>query len=162
MQRSPQAAAKNRTKFQVRSEGPSCFEISAATHVTLRKAKACGIRAKRKLARIAPRRSTLPHLFNWFRNRKASCRRFGSDRASDSDLADVRQFFNAEAAGDAKSRSRCDPINGQRLFVKDCLLRILRLSRQGPHHWWHAPRPPQFRFPPFVSYVREPTGRMPP
>ena len=89
---------------------------------------------------------------------------FGTDKASDTDLADVYAFLQTlKPPAKQEPTTAANPSNGQRLFVKDGCYECHGYLGQGSTSTGGTRLgPPQIPLSAFVSYVREPTGQMPP
>jgi mono/diheme cytochrome c family protein len=89
---------------------------------------------------------------------------FGSDKASDSDLADVYAFLQTlTPPAKQEPAAAANPGNGQRLFVRNGCYECHGYLGQGSTSTGGTRlSPPQIPLSAFVSYVREPTGQMPP
>jgi mono/diheme cytochrome c family protein len=114
--------------------------------------------------RIASTSLALPAFIQLVRKPKGVMPPFGSDRASDSDLADVHAYLQTlKTPAKQESAVAVNPSNGQRLFVKDGCYECHGYLGQGSTSTGGTRLgPPQIPLSAFVSYVREPTGQMPP
>ena len=114
--------------------------------------------------RIASTSLALPAFVQLVRKPKGVMPPFGSDRATDSDLADVYAFLQTlKAAAKQETTAAVNPSNGQRLFVKyGCYECHGYLGQGSTSTGGTRLGPPQIPLSAFVSYVREPTGQMPP
>ena len=114
--------------------------------------------------RIASTSLALPVFIQLVRKPKGAMPPFGSDRASDSDLADVYAFLQMlKPPAKQEAASAANPSNGQRLFVRDGCYECHGYLGQGSTSTGGTRLgPPQIPLSAFVSYVREPTGQMPP
>jgi len=114
--------------------------------------------------RIASTSLTLPAFIQLVRKPKNLMPPFGTDKASDSDLADVYYFLQTlKPPVKQESAAAANPSNGQRLFVKDGCYECHGYLGQGSTSTGGTRLgPPQIPLSAFVSYVREPTGQMPP
>jgi mono/diheme cytochrome c family protein len=114
--------------------------------------------------RIASTSLPLPAFIQLVRKPKNVMPPFGTDKASDSDLTDVYAFLQTLRPG-AKQEptASANPSNGQRLFVRDGCYECHGYLGQGSTSTGGTRLgPPQIPLSAFVSYVREPTGQMPP
>jgi len=114
--------------------------------------------------RIASTSLALPAFDQLVRKPKGIMPPFGADKASDSDLADVYAFLQTlkPPAKQAPSAA-ANPGNGQLLFVRDGCYECHGYLGQGSTSTGGTRLgPPQIPLSAFVSYVREPTGQMPP
>lgn len=114
--------------------------------------------------RIASTPLALPGFIQLVRKPKGVMPPFGSDRATDSDLADVYAFLQTlKPAAKQETTAAVNPSNGQRLFVKyGCYECHGYLGQGSTSTGGTRLGPPQIPLSAFVSYVREPTGQMPP
>jgi len=114
--------------------------------------------------RIASTSLALPAFIQLVRKPKGVMPPFGSDRASDSDLADVYAYLQTlKTPAKQESAVAVNPSNGHRLFVKDGCYECHGYLGQGSTSTGGTRLgPPQIPLSAFVSYVREPTGQMPP
>jgi len=114
--------------------------------------------------RIASTSLTLPAFIQLVRKPKNLMPPFGIDKASDSDLADVYAFLQTlKPSAKQESPIAANPSNGQRLFVKDGCYECHGYLGQGSTSTGGTRLgPPQIPLSAFVSYVRAPTGQMPP
>jgi mono/diheme cytochrome c family protein len=114
--------------------------------------------------RIASTSLALPAFIQLVRKPKGVMPPFGSDRATDSDLADVYAFLETlKPAANEETTAAVNPSNGQRLFVKyGCYECHGYLGQGSTSTGGTRLGPPQIPLSAFVSYVREPTGQMPP
>ncbi len=114
--------------------------------------------------RIASTPLALPTFIQLVRKPKGVMPPFGSDRASDSDLADVYAFLQTlKPPAKQESSTAANPGTGERLFVKDGCYECHGYLGQGSTSTGGTRLgPPQIPLSAFVSYVREPTGQMPP
>jgi mono/diheme cytochrome c family protein len=114
--------------------------------------------------RIASTSLALPAFIQQVRKPKGVMPPFGNDKASDSDLADVYAFLQTQKApANPESTAAANPSNGQRLFVRDGCYECHGYLGQGSTSTGGTRLgPPQIPLSAFTSYVREPTGQMPP
>jgi mono/diheme cytochrome c family protein len=114
--------------------------------------------------RIASTSLALPAFIQLVRKPKGVMPPFGTDRVSDSDLADVYAFLQTlKLAAKQEATAAANPSNGQRLFVKyGCYECHGYLGQGSTSTGGTRLGPPQIPLSAFVSYVREPTGQMPP
>jgi mono/diheme cytochrome c family protein len=114
--------------------------------------------------RIASTSLTLPTFIQLVRKPKNLMPPFGTDKASDSALADVYAFLQTlKPPAKQESTTAANPGNGQRLFVKyGCYECHGYLGQGSTSTGGTRLGPPQIPLSAFVSYVREPTGQMPP
>jgi mono/diheme cytochrome c family protein len=114
--------------------------------------------------RIASTSLALPAFIQLVRKPKGVMPPFGSDRATDSDLADVYAFLETlKPAANEETAAAVKPSNGQRLFVKfGCYECHGYLGQGSTSTGGTRLGPPEIPLSAFVSYVREPTGQMPP
>jgi mono/diheme cytochrome c family protein len=114
--------------------------------------------------RIASTSLAPPAFIQLVRKPKGVMPPFGSDRATDSDLADVYAFLETlKPAATEGTTAAVNPSNGQRLFVKyGCYECHGYLGQGSTSTGGTRLGPPQIPLSAFVSYVREPTGQMPP
>ena len=114
--------------------------------------------------RIASTSRALPVFIQLVRKPKGVMPPFGGDRASDSDLADVYAFLQTlKPPAKQEAAAAVNPGNGQRLFVRDGCYECHGYLGQGSTSTGGTRLgPPQIPLSAFVSYVREPTGQMPP
>jgi len=114
--------------------------------------------------RIASTSLALPAFVQQIRKPKGAMPPFGNDKASDSDLADVYAFLQTQKpSAKPESTVAATPGNGQRLFVRDGCYECHGYLGQGSTSTGGTRLgPPQIPLSAFISYVREPTGQMPP
>ena len=114
--------------------------------------------------RIASTSLAFPAFIQLVRKPKNLMPPFGTDKASDSDLADVYAFLQTlKPSAKQEHTTAANPSNGQRLFVKDGCYECHGYLGQGSTSTGGTRLgPPQIPLSAFVSYVREPTGQMPP
>jgi mono/diheme cytochrome c family protein len=114
--------------------------------------------------RIASTSLALPAFIQLVRKPKGVMPPFGNDKASDSDLTDVYAFLQTlKPSAKQETTSAANPSNGQRLFVKyGCYECHGYLGQGSTSTGGTRLGPPQIPLSAFVSYVREPTGQMPP
>jgi len=114
--------------------------------------------------RIASTSLALPAFLQLVRKPKSLMPPFGPDKASDSDLADVYAFLQTlKPPAKQESAAAANPSSGQRLFVRDGCYECHGYLGQGSTSTGGTRLgPPQIPLSAFVSYVREPTGQMPP
>ena len=113
--------------------------------------------------RIASTSLELPHFIQLVRKPTGPMPPFDSHQVSDAELTDVYAFLHSSAMPAEPERPlAANARNGQQLFTKygcyECHL------RQGEGSRVTGPRlgPPQIPLSAFVTYVRAPTGEMPP
>jgi mono/diheme cytochrome c family protein len=114
--------------------------------------------------RIASTSLALPAFIQLVRKPKNLMPPFGADKASDSDLANVYAFLQTlKPPAKQEPAATSNPSNGQRLFVRDgCYECHGSLGQGSTSTGGTRLGPPQIPLSAFVSYVREPTGQMPP
>lgn len=114
--------------------------------------------------RIASTPLALPAFIQLVRKPKGVMPPFGSDKASDSDLADAYAFLQTlKPTANQELSTVANPSNGQRLFVRDGCYECHGYLGQGSTSTGGTRLgPPQIPLSAFVSYLREPTGQMPP
>ena len=114
--------------------------------------------------RIASTSLALPAFIQLVRKPKGVMPPFGSERATDSDLADVHAFLQTlKPLVKQEASTAVNPSNGQRLFVSYGCYECHGYQGQGSTSTGGTRLgPPQIPLSAFVSYVREPTGQMPP
>jgi mono/diheme cytochrome c family protein len=114
--------------------------------------------------RIASISIALPAFVQQIRKPKGAMPPFGNDKASDSDLAEVYAFLQTlKPPAKQESTAAANPSNGQRLFVRDGCYECHGYLGQGSTSTGGTRLgPPQIPLSAFISYVREPTGQMPP
>jgi mono/diheme cytochrome c family protein len=114
--------------------------------------------------RIASTSLALPAFIQLVRKPKNLMPPFGSEKASDSDLAEVYAFLQTlKPPAKQEPSAAANPSNGQRLFVRDGCYECHGYLGQGSTSTGGTRLgPPQIPLSAFVSYVREPTGQMPP
>ena len=114
--------------------------------------------------RIASTSLLLPAFIQLVRKPKGVMPPFGSDKATDSELADIYDFLETlKPAVKQETPAAVDPGNGRRLFVKDGCYECHGYLGQGSTSTGGTRLgPPQIPLSAFLSYVREPTGQMPP
>jgi mono/diheme cytochrome c family protein len=114
--------------------------------------------------RIASTSLALPAFVQQIRKPKGVMPPFGNDKASDSDIANVYAFLQTlKPPAKQESTAAANPSNGQRLFVKDGCYECHGYLGQGSTSTGGTRLgPPQIPLSAFISYVREPTGQMPP
>jgi mono/diheme cytochrome c family protein len=114
--------------------------------------------------RIASTSLALPAFIQLVRKPKGVMPPFSSDKASDSDLADVHAFLQTlKPPARQETTTAANPGNGERLFVRDGCYECHGYLGQGSTSTGGTRLgPPQIPLSAFVSYVREPTGQMPP
>jgi len=114
--------------------------------------------------RIASTSLAPPAFIQLVRKPKGVMPPFGSDRASDSDLADVYAYLQTlKTPAKQESPAAANTSNGQRLFVRyGCYECHGYLGQGSTSTGGTRLGPPQIPLSAFVSYVREPTSQMPP
>jgi mono/diheme cytochrome c family protein len=114
--------------------------------------------------RISSTSLALPAFVQLVRKPKGVMPPFGSDKASDSDLADVHAFLQTlKPSAKQEPSAAANPGNGQRLYVRDGCYECHGYLGQGSTSTGGTRLgPPQIPLSAFISYVREPTGQMPP
>ena len=114
--------------------------------------------------RIASTSLALSPFIQLVRKPKGIMPPFGSDRAPDSDLTDVYAFLQTlKPAAKQDTIAAANPSNGQHLFVRyGCYECHGYLGQGSTSTGGTRLGPPQIPLSGFVSYVREPTGAMPP
>jgi mono/diheme cytochrome c family protein len=114
--------------------------------------------------RIASTLLALPAFIQLVRKPKNLMPPFGTDKASDSDLSDVYAFLQTlKPSAKQESSVAANASNGQRLFVRDGCYECHGYLGQGSTSTGGTRLgPPQIPLSAFVSYIREPTGQMPP
>lgn len=114
--------------------------------------------------RIASTSLALPEFIQLVRKPKNLMPPFGPERASDSDLTDVYAFLQTlKLPAKQETATTTSPGNGQRLFVKDGCYECHGYLGQGSTSTGGTRLgPPKIPLSAFVSYVREPSGQMPP
>jgi mono/diheme cytochrome c family protein len=114
--------------------------------------------------RIASTSLALPAFIQLVRKPKNVMPPFGTERASDSDLADVYGFLQTlKPAAKQETAAAPNPSNGQRLFVRyGCYECHGYLGQGSTSTGGTRLGPPEIPLSAFTSYVREPTGQMPP
>ena len=114
--------------------------------------------------RIASTTLALPAFIRLVRKPKGQMPPFGSERVTDSDLADVYAFLRSSAPPvESKDSTTSSIDNGQRLFTNYGCHECHGSQGQGSTQTGGSRLgPPQTPFSAFVSYVRQPTGQMPP
>lgn len=114
--------------------------------------------------RIASTSLALPEFIQLVRKPKNLMPPFGPEKASDSDLADVYAFLQTlKSPAKPETATAANPGNGQRLFVKDGCYECHGYLGQGSTSTGGTRLgPPKIPLSAFVSYVREPSGQMPP
>jgi mono/diheme cytochrome c family protein len=114
--------------------------------------------------RIASTSLALPAFDQMVRKPKGIMPPFGADKASDSDLADVHAFLQTlKPSAKQEPSAAANPGNGQRLFVRAGCYECHGYLGQGSTSTGGTRLgPPQIPLSAFISYVREPTGQMPP
>ena len=114
--------------------------------------------------RIASTSLLPPAFIQLVRKPKGVMPPFGSDKATDSDLADIYAFLETlKPAAKQEIRAAANPSNGQRLFVKyGCYECHGYLGQGSTSTGGTRLGPPQIPLSAFLGYVREPTGQMPP
>lgn len=114
--------------------------------------------------RIASTSLALPAFVQLVRKPKNLMPPFGTDKASDSDLSDVYAFLQTlKPPAKQESTAAANPSNGQRLFVRyGCYECHGYLGQGSTSTGGTRLGPPQIPLSAFVSYIREPTGQMPP
>lgn len=114
--------------------------------------------------RIASTSLSLPAFIQLVRKPKGVMPPFGNDKASDSDLTEVYTFLQTlKPLAKQEPTAAANPSTGQRLFVKDGCYECHGYQGQGSTSTGGTRLgPPQIPLSAFVSYVREPTGQMPP
>jgi mono/diheme cytochrome c family protein len=114
--------------------------------------------------RVASTSLALPAFIQQVRKPKGVMPPFGGDKASDSDLADVYAFLQTlKSSVKQESTTAANPNNGQRLFARyGCYECHGYLAQGSTSTGGTRLGPPQIPLSAFISYVREPTGQMPP
>jgi len=114
--------------------------------------------------RIASTSLALPAFIQLVRKPKNLMPPFGNEKASDSDLADVYAFLQTlKPQAKQEPSAAANPSNGQRLYVRDGCYECHGYLGQGSTSTGGTRLgPPEIPLSAFVSYVREPTGQMPP
>lgn len=113
---------------------------------------------------IASTSLALPAFIQLVRKPKNLMPPFGADKASDSDLADVYAFLQTlKPPAKQGAATAANSGNGQHLFVRDGCYECHGYLGQGSTSTGGTRLgPPQIPLSAFISYVREPTGQMPP
>ena len=98
------------------------------------------------------------------RNPKGQMPPFGSRQVSDKELSDVYAFLHSEDLSlNVVLPSSANPQNGQRLYVSFGCYECHGYQGQGSVQTGGSRiGPPQIPYSGFVTYVRQPTGQMPP
>lgn len=114
--------------------------------------------------RIASTSLALPAFLELVRKPKGQMPPFGAQRASDAELTDVYAFLQTlKPAATRESSTPANRKNGERLFVSYGCYECHGFQGQGSTSTGGSRLgPPQIPLSAFVSYVREPTGQMPP
>jgi mono/diheme cytochrome c family protein len=114
--------------------------------------------------RIASTSLALPAFIQLVRKPRNVMPPFGPEKASDSALADVYAFLQTlKPPTKEETTAAMNPSNGQRLFVKyGCYECHGYLGQGSTSTGGTRIGPPQIPLSSFTSYVREPTGQMPP
>jgi len=114
--------------------------------------------------RIASTSLALPAFLELVRKPKGQMPPFGPQRVSDADLTDVYAFLQTLKPSAARESSTpANMKNGERLFVSyGCYECHGYLGQGSTRTGGSRLGPPQIPLSAFVSYVREPTGQMPP
>jgi mono/diheme cytochrome c family protein len=114
--------------------------------------------------RIASTTLALPAFVQLVRKPKGQMPPFGDQKVSDSDLADVYAFLQSLAPPvKHETSTAANTKNGQRLFTNYGCYECHGNQGQGSTQTGGSRLgPPQIPLSAFVSYVREPSGQMPP
>ncbi len=114
--------------------------------------------------RIASTSLALPAFLELVRKPKGQMPPFGSQRVSDTELSDVYAFLQTLKPSAARETSTAAKMkNGERLFVSYGCYECHGSEGQGSTRTGGSRLgPPRIPLSAFVSYVREPTGQMPP
>jgi mono/diheme cytochrome c family protein len=114
--------------------------------------------------RIASTTLALPTFVQLVRKPKGQMPPFGNQKVSDSDLADVYAFLQSLTPPvKHETSTAANTKNGQRLFTNYGCYECHGSQGQGATQTGGSRLgPPQIPLSAFVSYVREPTGQMPP
>jgi mono/diheme cytochrome c family protein len=115
--------------------------------------------------RIAPTTLTLADFIQRVRKPKGQMPPFASHQVSDLELADVYAFLQSSTPpGEQKvsSEIHTDPKNGQQLFREYGCYECHLSHGQGSRVAGARVGPPQIPLSAFISYVRAPSGEMPP
>jgi mono/diheme cytochrome c family protein len=116
------------------------------------------------IPRISATALTLPGFVQQVRHPKGQMPAFDSAKVSDSDLADVYAFLKSLAAQPhQETTTPGDPKIGERLYTADGCYECHGYLGQGSTQTGGSRLgPPQIPLSAFISYVRQPSGQMPP
>jgi mono/diheme cytochrome c family protein len=114
--------------------------------------------------RIASTSLALPAFLESVRKPKGQMPPFGTQKVSDSELSAVYAFLQTlKLSATSKTPAPANLKNGERLFVSYGCYECHGFQGQGSTRTGGSRLgPPQIPLSAFVSYVREPTGQMPP
>jgi mono/diheme cytochrome c family protein len=113
--------------------------------------------------RIASTSLALPNFVQLVRNPKGQMPAFDSEKVSDSDLADVYAFLKSLAPRVKQEVTTGDPKIGERVYTSDGCYECHGYQGQGSTSTGGTRLgPPQIPLSAFISYVRQPSGQMPP
>jgi mono/diheme cytochrome c family protein len=117
-----------------------------------------------RMPRIASTTLSLPAFVQLVRRSKGQMPSFGSDQVSDAELTDVYAFLRSLTPPVEHEVSiATNTKNGQRLFTKyGCYACHLNQGEGATETGGSRLGPPHIPLSAFISYVREPTGEMPP
>jgi mono/diheme cytochrome c family protein len=119
---------------------------------------------KAGVPRIASTPLALSNFVQLVRNPKGQMPAFDSQRVSDSDLADVYAFLKSLAPTvKQETATPGDPTIGERIYASDGCYECHGYQGQGSTSTGGTRLgPPQIPLSAFISYVRQPSGQMPP
>ena len=115
------------------------------------------------LTRIVSTTRTLPAFVQLVRQPKGRMPPFGSKQVSDMELTDVYAFLHSsKAPAQSEVSVSTNAKNGRQLFAKYGCSECHMSMGQGARSTGVRLGPPQIPLSAFTSYVRQPTGEMPP
>ena len=113
--------------------------------------------------RIGPTRLALPAFLRFVRSPAGQMPPYSAQQVSDSDLADLYAFLQSLAPAKLELPPTANAPNGQKLYTKYGCYECHGLEGQGSAQTGGSRLGPvQIPFGSFVTYVRQPSGQMPP
>jgi mono/diheme cytochrome c family protein len=113
--------------------------------------------------RIGPTRLALPAFLRFVRSPAGQMPPYSAQQVSDSDLADLYAFLQSLASAKLELPSTANSQNGQKLYTKYGCYECHGMEGQGSAQTGGSRLGPvQIPFASFVTYVRQPSGQMPP
>jgi mono/diheme cytochrome c family protein len=118
-----------------------------------------------KAPRIAPSPFPLQEFIRFVRQPPSEMAPVSIQQASDAQLAEIYGYLGSLATSDAATSApnlTGDADNGKRLFVKDGCYECHGIEGQGANGFGPRLAPNPISLPALMSYIRKPTGNMPP